>query len=101
VYPVASSGVDELTERSMRTVAQLSHGRYAFLTDDSGVGGAHKEPSIPCYFVTHLDDAILRMVDVELTGTYRAPGDAEIVRSVGEPKDGVCTLTSGDTVHAY
>ena len=60
VYPVASSGVDELTELSMRSAAQLTGGRYLFLTDDSGVGGEHKEPSIPCYVVTKLDDALLR-----------------------------------------
>ncbi len=52
IYPVASSGVDELTELTMRSAAQLTGGRYLFLTDDSGVGGAHMEPSIPCYFVT-------------------------------------------------
>jgi hypothetical protein len=67
IYAVAASGVDELTEDTMRSAAELTGGRYLFLTNDSGVGGAHKEPEIPCYFATHLDDAILRMVDIELT----------------------------------
>ncbi|HEX3598012.1 MAG TPA: VWA domain-containing protein, partial [Polyangiaceae bacterium] len=62
IYAVAASGVDELTEDTMRSAAELTGGRYLFLTNDSGVGGAHKEPEIPCYFATHLDDAILRMV---------------------------------------
>jgi hypothetical protein len=101
LYPVASSGVDELSEHSMRSAAQLTGGRYLFLTDDSGVGGAHKEPTIPCYFVTRLDHAILRMVDIELSGVYREPDAAEIIRTGGNPQDGSCALASGDIVFAY
>jgi hypothetical protein len=101
IYPVASSGVDELTELTMRSAAQLTGGRYLFLTDDSGVGGAHKEPSIPCYFVTKLDAAILRMVDIEMTGTYREPTREELVRAGGDPQDGACTLESGQTVFVF
>ena len=101
LYPVASSGVDELTEISMRSAAQLTGGRYLFLTDDSGVGGAHKEPSIPCYFVTKLDKAILRMVDIEMTGKYSEPATDDIIRKSGEPENGSCDLQSGETVQAF
>lgn len=101
IYPVASSGVDELTELTMRSAAQLTGGRYLFLTDDSGVGGEHKEPSIPCYFVTQLDSAILRMVDIEMTGVYREPTAAELVRASGDLQDGACQLQSGQTVFAF
>jgi hypothetical protein len=96
LYPVASSGVDELTELSMRSAAQLTGGRYLFLTDDSGIGGAHKEPTIPCYFVTRLDAAIRRMVDIELTGNYREPAPSEIIRTGGNPKNGRCAVAAGD-----
>jgi hypothetical protein len=101
VYPVASSGIDELAERSMRSAAQLTGGRYLFLTDDSGVGNSHKEPSVPCYFVTKLDDAILRMIDIELSGTYYEPDPSEIIRTGGNPTSGSCTLTSGQEVQPY
>lgn len=101
IYPVASSGVDELTELSMRSAAQMTGGRYVFLTDDSGIGGAHKEPSIPCYFVTRLDHAILRMVDIELSGEYREPSADEVIRTGGDPNDGACTLDSGEVVAVY
>jgi hypothetical protein len=101
LYPVASSGIDELSEHSMRSAAQLTGGRYLFLTDDSGVGGSHKEPTIPCYFVTRLDDAILRMVEIELSGEYHEPTTAQIIRTGGNPESGRCTLTSGDIVFAY
>jgi hypothetical protein len=101
LYPVASSGVDELTEYTMRSAAQLTLGRYLFLTDDSGVGGEHKEPTIPCYFVTRLDDAILRMVDIEMTGVYRGPLATDVLRTGGNPAEGACTLESGQTVFAF
>lgn len=95
VYPIASSGIDELTERTMRSAAQLTGGRYLFLTDDSGVGNAHKAPSVPCYFVTKLDDAILRMIDIELSGTYYEPDPTEVIRTGGDPQSGLCTLENG------
>lgn len=101
VYPVASSGVDELTELSMRSTAQLTGGRYLFLTDDSGIGGTHKEPSIPCYFVTKLDRAMLRMVDIELTGAYREPTSEEVIRVGGDPVEGICTLEEGKTAAIF
>lgn len=101
IYPVASSGIDELTELTMRSAAQLTGGRYIFLTDDSGVGGAHKEPTVPCYFVTKLNDAILRMVDVELSGRYRTPYAHETIRTGGNPQDRTCSLRDGRQVRAY
>jgi hypothetical protein len=101
IYPVASSGVDELTELTMRSAAQLTGGRYLFLTNDSGVGGDHKEPSIPCYFVTKLDDAILRMVDIEMSGVYHEPNASEVLRTGGDPQNGACELESGQTVYVF
>lgn len=101
VYPVASSGIDELTELTMRTSAQMTGGRYLFLTSDSGVGGEHKEPSIPCYFVTKLDQAILRMVDIEMSGQYREPVASEVLRTGGDPQNGTCKLDGGREAEIY
>jgi hypothetical protein len=101
VYPVASSGTDALTELTMRSAAQLTGGRYLFLTDDSGVGDTHLEPSIPCYFVTKLDDAVVRMVGIEISGTYVEPDADEILRTGGDPEDGACQLEDGSTVVAF
>jgi hypothetical protein len=95
VYPVSASGTDELLEYTMRSAAQVTGGRYLFLTNDSGVGGAHKEPTIPCYFVTALDKAMLRMIDMELLGTDAPPKATDIVRTTGGPANGQCTLSSG------
>lgn len=101
IYPVASSGVDESTEYYMRATAQLTGGRYIFITNDSGVGGDHKEPTISCYYVTLLRDALLRAIDAELLGAAALPTEDQVVRSVGEPDtDGVCQLENG-TAHAF
>lgn len=100
IYPVASSGIDEFTELTMRSAAQVTGGRYVFLTDDSGVGGSHLTPTVPCFFVTKLNEAILRMVDIEMSGAYREPAAGEIIRTGGDPKSGVCKVDTG-TVRIY
>jgi hypothetical protein len=101
LYPVAASGADELTMRSMRQGAQYTGGRFLFLTDDSGVGGSHATPTVPCFFVTKLDAAIRRMVDVEMTGTYREPTASELLRTGGDPTSGRCTLSDGQTAVVF
>lgn len=98
IYPVAASGVDELAEFTMRTEAQLTGGRYLFLTDDSGVGNTHKEPSIPCYQVTRLDKAMIRMIGMEVSGRRLEPPPADVLRTGGDPQDGRCTLGDGAQV---
>lgn len=94
-YPVASSGVDDAAEREMRSVAQLTGGRYIFLTDDSGLGNGHAEPTADCYYVTTLRDAMARVLRLELTGEYAPPDANEIVRAAGEPVDGLCGVDGG------
>lgn len=101
VYPVAASGSDELTEATMRTAAQLTGGRYMFLTDDSGVGGEHKEPSIPCYQVTKFTTAMVRVVEGEMKGTKIEPAAGDVLRTVGNPTNGTCTLASNEQVVIY
>lgn len=92
VYPIAASGIDARTEVVMRSAAQYTGGRYLFLTDDSGVGGSHIEPSVPCYFVTKLDKAVTRMVSIELSGKYEEPVASDVIRTGGDPKNGSCVL---------
>jgi len=101
LYPVAASGIDDLGEYTMRTAAEVTGGRYLFLTNDSGIGGDHQEPHIPCYYVTTLASAMQRMVATEVTGTYVAPAAAEILRTGGDPQSQQCTLTDGRVVTAW
>jgi hypothetical protein len=98
VYPVAASSADDLTEFTMRVAALVTGGRYLFLTDDSGIGNDHKEPLIPCYLVTTLQKAMLRMLSMEITGTRLDPAATDILRTGGNPHDGRCTLEGGQVV---
>ncbi|MEM7609107.1 MAG: vWA domain-containing protein [Myxococcota bacterium] len=101
LYPVASSGIDERTEVAMRSSAQLTAGRYLFLTDDSGVGDSHREPTVPCYFVTTLTRTMIRMVDIEMSGTYVEPPADHIIRNGGDPTSGACQLADGDEAYVW
>jgi hypothetical protein len=98
LYPIAASGTDDLLEYTMRTGAELTGGRYLFLTNDSGVGNDHKEPTIPCYQVTSLDKAMLRMIAMELTGMEIEPAASDVIRTSGDPQDGHCVLSNGQQV---
>jgi hypothetical protein len=101
IYPVAASGTDDLAEFSMRTAAQVTGGRYLFLTDDSRIGNTHKEPRIPCYYVTSLQAAMTRMIETELTGVRIEPAAGEIIRTGGNPEDQRCRLSDGEVVAAF
>lgn len=101
VYPVAASGASNLAEASMRVTALVTGGRYVFLTDDSGVGGSHEIPKIPCCFVTHLDRAILRVVDIEMTGKYVEPTAGDVRRTGGDTHAGVCRLSTGEILSVF
>ncbi len=101
LYPVSASGGNALLEFTMRTGAEVTGGRYLFLTDDSGIGDHHAEPTLPCYLVTRLDAAMVRMAAIELTGYRIAPDPADVLRASGDPSGGVCTLDDGSKVLAF
>lgn len=62
IIPIASSGVNEKTEGFLRSIAMLTGGTYTFLTDDSGIGGSHLEPTVGAYTVEALNDMIVRLI---------------------------------------
>jgi len=102
LYPIAASGADDLTEYEMRSAAVMTGGRYVFLTDDSGVGGGHAEPHIPCYAVTRLDRAIVRVLETEVSGAPIPVAREDVLRTTGNPRpDGTCKLASGELVAAF
>jgi Mg-chelatase subunit ChlD len=99
IFPIASSGVDTSAEWVMRQAAAFTLGQYIFLTDDSGVGGGHAEPHIPCYQVRLLQDQLLRVIESGIEGRW-VEGDAdEIIRSVGFNDLGECVgMTANQSV---
>ena len=63
IIPVASSGIDKDTEFLLRAFAMATGGTYTFLTDDSGIGGSHLEPTVGEYTVEHLNDLLVRLIE--------------------------------------
>ena len=96
IYPIAASGVLDLAENLMRSMAVLTHGRHLFLTDDSGVGNSHKEPDIPCYVATALNDLMTRIIASVLNGARVEAEENDIIRESGNYENGVCEQTNSD-----
>lgn len=92
IVPVGASGVGDGAEYMMRAMAALTQSRYIFLTDDSGIGNPHAEPSVDCYLVTKLNASIRRVLDSQISGRRIEPGEDEIIRSVGDYDAGRCIL---------
>ena len=63
IIPIASSGIDKSTEYLLRTMAFTTGGTYTFLTNDSGIGGEHIEPTVGAFNVEKLSDMMVRIVN--------------------------------------
>lgn len=61
IIPVSCSGVDKNTEFLLRSMALATNGTYTFITDHSGIGNSHIEPSTDAYEVEHLNDVLARL----------------------------------------
>lgn len=62
IIPLAASDTDKQTEYLMRTFALLTNGTYIFLTNHSGIGNNHIEPTTDSYEVEKLNDLLLRLI---------------------------------------
>ncbi|PSR11550.1 MAG: VWA domain-containing protein [Bacteroidetes bacterium] len=61
IVPVSCSGVDKSTEYLLRNMALATNGTYTFITDHSGIGDGHIEPSTDTYEVEFLNDVLVRL----------------------------------------
>lgn len=62
IVPVGASGINKATEYLMRTLAIGTNGTYTFLTNHSGIGNAHIEPSTDEYKVESFNDLMVRIL---------------------------------------
>ena len=62
IVPVGASGINKATEYLMRTLAIGTNGTYTFLTNHSGIGNAHIEPSTDEYKVETFNDLMVRVL---------------------------------------
>ena len=73
LIPIASSGVNTETEFLLRSWAVMTGGTYTFLTDHSGVGNSHLEPTVGEYEVEKLNDLMVRLLIEYLSIDIAAP----------------------------
>lgn len=62
IVPVGASGINKATEYLMRSLAIGTNGTYTFLTNHSGIGNAHMEPSTDEYKVESFNDLMVRIL---------------------------------------
>lgn len=62
IIPITASGIDKPTEALMRTMAIGTQGTYVFITNDSGIGNPHLEPTVGDYKVEYLNDLMTRLI---------------------------------------
>ena len=67
IVPIMASGADLDCEFQLRTLAVTTGGTFTFLTDHSGVGDPHAEPTVGEYKVEKLNDALVRIIDEYLS----------------------------------
>ncbi|GAL63695.1 hypothetical protein [Algibacter lectus] len=63
LIPVTASGVDKSTEFLMRYFAIATNGTYVFITNDSGIGNDHIEPTVGEYEVEFLNNLLVRLIN--------------------------------------
>lgn len=63
IIPVMASNYDKTGEFMCRDFAIVTGGTYVFLTDDSGVGESHMEPTVGEFEVEKLRDLLLRLMN--------------------------------------
>lgn len=81
VVPVACSGTDKSTEFLLRSIALATNGTYAFLTNNSGIGNSHIEPTTDKYEVELLNGLLQRVI-----GQFLFANDCANTETVSQPE---------------
>ena len=77
IVPVAASGIQKDTEFLLKFFGLATNGSYVFLTDHSGIGGKHIEPTTDEYKVEMLNDLLVRLI-TEYTTVKTCAGQSAI-----------------------
>lgn len=77
IVPVTASGIQKDTEFLMKFFGLATNGTYVFLTDHSGIGGKHLEPTTEEYKVEPLNNLLVRLI-TEYTTVETCEGKSEI-----------------------
>lgn len=93
IIPIACSGIDKSTEYLMRSLALATNGTYTFLTDDSGVGYSHIEPTTDSYDVEKLNGLLARVI---YQFSYTRDCNEQPVVALNTPVDTATVLAKTD-----
>jgi hypothetical protein len=77
IVPIAASGIQKDTEFLMKFFGLATNGSYVFLTDHSGIGGKHLEPTTDEYKVEPLNNLLVRLI-TEYSSIQTCEGKSEI-----------------------
>jgi hypothetical protein len=77
IVPITASGIQKDTEFLMKFFGLATNGTYVFLTDHSGIGGSHIEPTTDEYKVELLNDLLVRVI-TEYTTIKTCEGQSTI-----------------------
>lgn len=77
IVPVTASGIQKDTEFLMKFFGLATNGTYLFLTDHSGIGGKHLEPTSDEYKIEALNDLLVRII-TEYTSIESCEGKSSI-----------------------
>jgi Carboxypeptidase regulatory-like domain/Secretion system C-terminal sorting domain len=77
IVPVTASGIQKDTEFLMKFFGLATNGTYVFLTDHSGIGGKHLEPTSEEYKVEPLNRLLVRLI-TEYTSVETCEGKSLI-----------------------
>jgi hypothetical protein len=87
IVPVACSGTDKSTEFLLRSMALATNGTYAFLTNHSGVGNSHIEPTTDKYEVELLGNLLQRIIGQYLYAKDCAVDDKTVQQPIRQPEN--------------
>nr|MCU0321851.1 VWA domain-containing protein [Chitinophagaceae bacterium] len=63
IIPITASGIDKKTEFLMRFFSISTNGTYVFITNHSGIGNNHLEPTVGQYQVEFLNNLMVRLIN--------------------------------------
>jgi CarboxypepD_reg-like domain/Secretion system C-terminal sorting domain/von Willebrand factor type A domain len=92
IVPLACSGTDKSTEFLLRSMALATNGTYAFLTNNSGVGNNHIEPTTDKYEVELLSNLLQRIIGQFLYAKDCSTEDAKQMQQDTRQPDNVLSV---------
>ena len=100
IIPLAASGIDKSTEYLMRSMALCTNGTYVFLTNHSGIGNPHIEPTTDKYEYEKLNNLLIRLFDQNCSAVDCTPARNRNGRNASDTMEiDSLQLSAPDTLH--